>query len=210
MHTQFGRDIPWSEIDMDFMNLNQSAHGGREFGFICSRLRKNRGIVVGHWEDPVVREELGVWTRAALGWNEAQNLKIARFGDNMRQVAVTEGDKVEAQIKFGYEVNGYAMGDLRAYVDKVTEEQIDVVVAEYAELYDIHGDATEANVREQARIEIGLRAFLENGGFKASPPPLKPLWLQAAARPGRTAPDGRRLRFRRRRRLEKPPPWFAS
>jgi len=167
MHTQFGRDIPWSEIDMDFMNLNQSAHGGREFGFICSRLRRNRGIVVGHWEDPEVRDELGVWTRAALGWHEAQNLKVARFGDNMRQVAVTEGDKVEAQIKFGFEVNGYGMGDLKIYVDKVTEEQIDGVVAEYKKLYTIHGNATDANVREQARIEIGLRAFLEEGGFKA-------------------------------------------
>ena len=167
LHTQFGRDIPWSEIDMDFMNLNQSAHGGREFGFICSRLRKNRGIVVGHWEDPEVRDELGVWTRAALGWHEAQNLKVARFGDNMRQVAVTEGDKVEAQIVFGYEVNGYGMGDLKIYVDKVTEEQIDATVAGYAEKYDIHGDALDANVREQARIEVGLRTFLEEGGFKA-------------------------------------------
>ena len=167
LHTQFGRDIPWSEIDMDFMNLNQSAHGGREFGFICSRLRKNRGIVVGHWEDPEVRDELGVWTRAALGWHEAQNLKVARFGDNMRQVAVTEGDKVEAQIKFGYEVNGYGMGDLKIYVDKVTDEQIDATVAGYAEKYDIHGDALDENVREQARIEVGLRTFLEEGGFKA-------------------------------------------
>ncbi len=167
MHTQFGRDIPWSEIDMDFMNLNQSAHGGREFGFICSRLRMNRGVVVGHWEDPDVRDELGVWTRAAIGWHESQNLKVARFGDNMRQVAVTEGDKVEAQIKFGYSVNGYGMGDLKLFVDKVTEEQVDALVAEYAKLYDVHGKATEENVREQARIEIGMRAFLEDGGFKA-------------------------------------------
>ena len=167
LHTQFGRDIPWSEIDMDFMNLNQSAHGCREFGFICSRLRKNRTVIVGHWEDPEVREELGVWARVSRGWNESQNLKVARFGDNMRQVAVTEGDKVEAQIKFGYQVNGYGMGDLKIYVDKVTEEQVDALVAEYAKLYDIHGNVASENIREQARIEIGMRTFLEEGGFKA-------------------------------------------
>jgi L-arabinose isomerase len=167
LHTQFGRDIPWSEIDMDFMNLNQSAHGGREFGFICSRLRKKRTVVVGHWEDPVVRDELAVWTRAALGWHESQNLKIARFGDNMRQVAVTEGDKVEAQIKFGYQVNGYGMGDLKACVDKVTEKQINALVKVYKKEYTIAKGAKEDNIREQARIEIGMRAFLEAGGFKA-------------------------------------------
>lgn len=167
LHTQFGRDIPWSEIDMDFMNLNQSAHGGREFGFICARLRQNRGVVVGHWEDAEVREELSVWTRAALGWHESQKLKVARFGDNMRQVAVTEGDKVEAQIKFGYQVNGYGMGDLKVYVDKVTEEQVDAVVAEYATLYDVESEALAENIREQARIEVGMRTFLEEGGFGA-------------------------------------------
>ena len=167
LHTQFGRDIPWSEIDMDFMNLHQSAHGGREFGFICSRLRKKRGIVVGHWEDPEVREELGVWTRAALGWHEAQNLKVARFGDNMRQVAVTEGDKVEAQIKFGYEVSGFGMGDLKVYVDKVTEEQVDALMEVYKKDYTFAADVQEDKIREQARIEVGMRAFLEEGGFKA-------------------------------------------
>lgn len=167
LHTQFGRDIPWAEIDMDFMNLNQSAHGGREFGFICSRLRKNRGIVVGHWEDEEVREQLGTWTRAALGWHEAQNLKIARFGDNMREVAVTEGDKVEAQIKFGYAVNGYGMGDLVKYVDAVTDAQIDSTITEYKERYEICGNAADANIREQARIEVGMRSFLEKGGFGA-------------------------------------------
>ena len=167
LHTQFGRDIPWSEIDMDFMNLNQSAHGGREFGFICSRLRKNRTVIVGHWEDPAVREELAVWSRVAKGWNESQNLKVARFGDNMRQVAVTEGDKVEAQIQFGYQVNGYGMGDLKASVDKVTDAQIDALVAEYQSLYTVEKNALAENIREQARIEIGMRAFLEEGGFKA-------------------------------------------
>jgi len=167
LHTQFGRDIPWSEIDMDFMNLNQSAHGGREFGFICSRLRKNRTVVVGHWEDAEVREELGVWARAARGWNESQNLKVARFGDNMREVAVTEGDKVEAQIKFGYHVNGYGMGDLKASVDSVTEPQIADVVHGYETAYAIAPDALSENIREQARIEIGMRAFLQEGGFGA-------------------------------------------
>jgi len=167
LHTQFGRDIPWSEIDMDFMNLNQSAHGGREFGFICTRLRKNRTVVVGHWEDPEVREELGVWTRAALGWHESQNLKVARFGDNMREVAVTEGDKVEAQIQFGYSVNGYGMGDLKASVDKVTDAEISAVVNEYKTAYRIPDDALMDNIGEQARIEVGMRAFLEEGGFGA-------------------------------------------
>lgn len=167
LHTQFGRDIPWSEIDMDYMNLNQSAHGGREFGFICTRLRKNRTVVVGHWEDPTVRDELAVWTRAAIGWHEAQDLKIARFGDNMREVAVTEGDKVEAQITFGYSVNGYGMGDLKAYVDRATEEQVDALMDAYRSEYTFGADAQEDKIREQARIEIGMRAFLEEGGFKA-------------------------------------------
>jgi len=167
LHTQFGRDIPWSEIDMDFMNLHQSAHGGREFGFMCSRLRKNRTVVVGHWEDPGVREELGVWARVARAWNESQNLKVARIGDNMREVAVTEGDKVEAQIRFGYAVNGYGIGNLVEQVSQVTDAQIDALVAEYAELYTIPGDADADKIREQARIEIGMRAFLEAGGFGA-------------------------------------------
>jgi L-arabinose isomerase len=167
LHTQFGRDIPWSEIDMDFMNLNQSAHGGREFGFICTRLRKNRTVIVGHWEDPEVREELGVWTRAARAWNESQSLKVARFGDNMREVAVTEGDKVEAQIRFGYSVNGYGMGDLKAYVHKVTDAQISDLVNQYKADYTIPADALMDNIAEQARIEIGMRTFLEEGGFGA-------------------------------------------
>jgi len=167
LHTQFRRDIPWPEIDMNYMNLHQSAHGGREFGFICSRLRKNRTVVVGHWEDPEVCEELGVWARAAIGWHESQHLKVARFGDNMREVAVTEGDKVEAQIRFGYSVNGFGMGDLKAYVDKVTEPQINALMDEYNRLYSISGDAPMENIREQARLETGMRAFLEEGGFGA-------------------------------------------
>ncbi|NQU41630.1 MAG: L-arabinose isomerase [Lentisphaerae bacterium] len=167
LHTQFGRDIPWSEIDMDFMNLNQSAHGGREFGFICTRMRKNRTVVVGHWEDPEVREELGVWARVAKGWNASHHLKVARFGDNMREVAVTEGDKVEAQITFGYAVNGYGMGDLKASVDKVTDSHINALMAQYKTLYTLEASASEEHIREQARIEAGMRAFLEEGGFGA-------------------------------------------
>ena len=167
LHTQFGRDIPWSEIDMDFMNLNQSAHGGREFGDICTRLRKNRTVVVGHWEDPEVREELGVWARTARGWNESQDLKVARFGDNMREVAVTEGDKVEAQIKFGYAVHGYGMGDLKAYVDRGSDAEIDAIVDDYHSRYTIAPEANAERIREQARIEVGMRAFLEEGGFGA-------------------------------------------
>jgi L-arabinose isomerase len=168
LHTQFGRDIPWSGIDMNFMNLNQSAHGDREFGFICTRLRKQRTVITGHWQDPDVRAELGDWTRAAIGWHASQHLKVARFGDNMREVAVTEGDKVEAQIRFGYAVNGYGMGELAAYVNNVTEAQITALVAEYATCYAITGgDAASASIREQARIEIGMRAFLEQGGFGA-------------------------------------------
>lgn len=167
LHTQFGRDIPWSEIDMDFMNLHQSAHGGREFGFICSRLRKQRTVVVGHWEDPEVREELGIWARVACAWNESQHLKVARFGDNMREVAVTEGDKVEAQIRFGYAVNGYGMGDLAESVDAVSDSQLDALVDEYADLYSSPAGEVDTSIREQARIEIGMRTFLEEGRFGA-------------------------------------------
>ena len=123
LHTQFNRDIPWSSIDMDFMNLNQSAHGGREFGFICSRLRMNRKVVVGHWQEAEVHERLGTWLRAAAAWHDMRHMKIARIGDNMRQVAVTEGDKVEAEIRFGFAVNGYGLGDLVAVQDQVTERR---------------------------------------------------------------------------------------
>ncbi len=168
LHTQFNRDIPWDKIDMDFMNLNQSAHGGREFGFICTRLRKNRKVVVGHWQDSEVQDRLGVWMRAAAGWAEMKSLKVCRFGDNMREVAVTEGDKVEAQKKFGMAVNGYGVGDLVAMVNKVTDAQIDKLVQEYKDAYvfNVSNDRMDS-IRESARIEAGMRAFLEQGGFKA-------------------------------------------
>ena len=171
LHTQFNRDIPWDSIDMDFMNLNQSAHGGREFGFIGSRMRLNRKVVVGHWKDPEVLAELSVWVRAALTWEDAQNLKIARIGDNMREVAVTEGNKVSAQMQFGYAVNGYGLGDLVAYVDQVTDAESEHLLQEYDDRYDVQADlkpgaARRSELKEAAKIELGLRAFLEEGGFK--------------------------------------------
>ena len=166
-HPQFNRDIPWSTIDMDFMNLNQSAHGGREFGFIASRMRINRKVVVGYWQDEEVLTELDTWSRAACAWHDAQGAKIARIGDNMREVAVTEGDKVAAQMQFGYSVNGYGLGDVVAYVNSVTDSEIDNLIKEYEESYEIthslmsNGDQ-RGSLREAAKIEIGLGAFLED------------------------------------------------
>ncbi len=172
LHTQFNRDIPWSTIDMDFMNLNQSAHGGREFGFICSRMRINRKVIVGHWQDNEVIDKLKIWLRAACAWNDSKHMKIARFGDNMREVAVTEGNKVSAQMQFGYSVNGFGVGDLVQYVNQVKETEIDKLIDEYRHQYKIKpGILTNAEnlkkVKEAAKIEIGMKAFLENGDFKA-------------------------------------------
>jgi L-arabinose isomerase len=172
LHTQFNRDIPWDSIDMDFMNLNQSAHGDREYGFIGARMGIARKVVVGHWEDSDVRERLGRWMRTAVAFTESRNLKVARFGDNMREVAVTEGDKVEAQIKFGWSVNGYGIGDLVQYIKDVPEQKVKELFDEYAELYDIvpegfHEGPVRESIREQARIELGLRAFLEERNFTA-------------------------------------------
>lgn len=172
LHTQFNRDIPWDTIDMDFMNLNQSAHGDREYGFIGARLRIARKVVVGHWQDPEVLKSIGVWMRAAAAFTEGRNLKVARFGDNMRDVAVTEGDKVEAQIKFGWSISGYGVGDLVDRINKVSDAQIDKLMEEYTRLYNFSPEAlvegSERNsIREQARIEIGMRTFLEEGNFTA-------------------------------------------
>jgi L-arabinose isomerase len=172
LHTQYNKELPWSEIDMDFMNLNQSAHGDREFGFIASRMRLNRKVVVGYWKDEQVLEELATWMRAASAWHDAQGSKVARFGDNMREVAVTEGDKVEAQIQLGYSVNGYGVGELVKYVNGVTEAEIDKLLAEYDASYVVaeplrKGGAQRQSLRESAKIELGMRAFLEDGGFKA-------------------------------------------
>lgn len=171
LHTQFNRDIPWKEIDMDFMNLNQSAHGDREFGFIMSRMRLDRKVVVGHWQDTKVHERLSVWMRAACGWHDWQGAKFCRFGDNMRQVAVTEGDKVEAEIKFGYSVNGYGIGDLVKVIQEVTDDEVLKLTAEYEAQYTLapalrKGGERYTALRDSAKIEIGLRNFLKQGNFK--------------------------------------------
>jgi L-arabinose isomerase len=172
LHTQYNRDIPWASIDMDFMNLNQSAHGDREFGFIGARLRKERKIVVGHWREKDVQEELGEWARVACGWDEWQGLRVARFGDNMREVAVTEGDKVEAQIKFGYAVHGFGIGDLVDRFGSLTDAEVDTLLKAYDAEYTVApelraGGARRADLRESARIELAMRHFLEEGRFKA-------------------------------------------
>jgi L-arabinose isomerase len=172
LHTQFNRDLPWSEIDMDFMNLNQSAHGDREFGFITSRMRLKRKVIVGFWQDDDVLSSLAIWMRAASAWHDAQGARIARFGDNMREVAVTEGDKVEAQIQLGYSVNGYGVGNLVKFVNSVTEDEINRLAAEYDDSYTVAESLRPAGSQRQslldaARIELGLRAFLEEGHFKA-------------------------------------------
>ena len=172
LHTQFNRELPWSEIDMDFMNLNQSAHGDRELGFMQTRMGMRRKTVVGHWSDPSVVRRLAAWTRAACGWHELQRLSVARFGDNMRQVAVTEGDKVEAQLRLGVAVNGYGSTELAQAVAETADSDVDALVQEYDEQYDLvpalraGGERRDA-LRDAARIEAGLRSFLDAGGFKA-------------------------------------------
>jgi L-arabinose isomerase len=171
LHTQFNRDIPWTEIDMDFMNLNQSAHGDREFGFIMSRMRLNRKIVAGHWQDKVVISKIETWIRAAMGWHDWQGAKFVRFGDNMRYVAVTEGDKVESEIKFGYSVNTHGVGDLVKMINDVKETAITKLCDEYAIQYKLavslkKGNSQHQSLREAAKIEIGLIKFLEQGNYK--------------------------------------------
>ncbi|MCB0532297.1 MAG: L-arabinose isomerase [Lewinellaceae bacterium] len=172
LHTQFNRDIPWATIDMDYMNLHQSAHGDREFGFINARMRLNRKVVVGHWKEESLQQQLDVWARAALGWYEMQRTKVARFGDNMREVAVTEGDKVAAQIQFGMSVNGYGLGDLVQYVNAISEGAINALTAEYEATYQLmdslkKGGAKCQSLLDAARIELGMRAFLQEGRFTA-------------------------------------------
>ena len=171
LHSQYNRDIPWSTIDMDFMNLNQAAHGDREHGFIWSRLRKNRKVVVGFWQENAVQQKLGAWARAAAAWADWQGARFCRFGDNMREVAVTEGDKVAAQMKFGFAVNGYGVGDLVRLVNAVSDKEVDALCKTYEATYEIAKDLRKGgrrhkSVREAARIELGLRAFLADGGFK--------------------------------------------
>jgi L-arabinose isomerase len=171
LHTQHNRDIPWDSIDMDFMNLNQSAHGDREHGFIMSRMRLNRKVVVGHWREKAVQQQLGAWSRAAAAWHDWQDAKFCRFGDNMREVAVTEGDKVAAQMQFGFSVNGYGIGDLVDCVTAVADQEIDGLIGEYESSYAVAPDLRRngkmrASLRESARIEMGLRTFLSRGGCK--------------------------------------------
>jgi L-arabinose isomerase len=171
LHTQFNRDIPFSSIDMDFMNLNQSAHGDREFGFILSRMRLERKVIVGHWQNPSVLERLNAWTRAAAAFFDWQGARFARFGDNMRQVAVTEGDKVEAELQFGYSVNGYGVGDLVSYINGVSEKEIENLVSEYGENYNLQKELLPKGrknnaLKDAAKIEIGLKKFLKQGNFK--------------------------------------------
>jgi L-arabinose isomerase len=171
LHTQHNRDIPWGTIDMDFMNLNQAAHGDREHGFIQSRLRMNRKVVVGFWQEPSVQAQIGAWSRAAAAWHDWQGARFCRFGDNMREVAVTEGDKVAAQMQFGYSVNGYGVGDLVKQVSAVPDPAVDRLVQEYEARYTVarelrKGGKMRPSLREAARIELGLRAFLTQGGFK--------------------------------------------
>jgi len=171
LHTQYNQDIPWSAIDMDFMNLNQAAHGDREYGFIMTRMRLNRKVVVGYWKDTAVQEKLGAWTRAAAAWHDWQGARYARFGDNMREVAVTEGDKVAAQLQLGYAVHGYGVGDLVKVVQQVSDKEIKALLQEYEESYTVTSPLRQRgpqrdSLREAARIELGLRAFLKAGNFK--------------------------------------------
>jgi L-arabinose isomerase len=172
LHTQFNKEIPWAEIDMDFMNLNQSAHGDREFGHIVSRMRKPRKVVVGHYEDDRVLSKVATWMRVAAAWHDAQDMKIIRFGDNMNNVAVTDGDKVEAELKFGYHVDYYPIGDLAAEQDLVTEEEVNQLVEVYENTYSVDpaakkGGKLHSQVREAAREEIAIRRFLQKKGAKA-------------------------------------------
>ncbi|TFV85220.1 L-arabinose isomerase [Microbacterium sp. dk485] len=172
LHTQANVELPWSEIDFDFMNLNQAAHGDREFGYIQTRLGVARKTVVGHVSNPAVRQQIEDWQRAAAGWAAARSLKLARFGDNMRYVAVTEGDKTEAELRFGVQVNTWGVNDLADAVAAASEAEIDALVAEYEELYDVApelraGGERHSSLRDAAAIELGLRAFLEEGGFGA-------------------------------------------
>ena len=171
LHTQFNRDLPWNTIDMDFMNLNQAAHGDREAGFMHTRLRLSRKVVVGHWSDPEVQDRIAAWMRATHAWSDWQGAKIVRFGDNMREVAVTEGDKVSAEIKFGFSTNGYGIGDLVARVDAVSDQAITTLCAEYEELYEVtaalrKNGARHDGLRYSARLELGMAAFLEETGAK--------------------------------------------
>ncbi|WP_433385721.1 L-arabinose isomerase [Micromonospora sp. KLBMP9576] len=172
LHTQANVLLPWDEIDMDFMNLNQAAHGDREFGYVQTRLGVARKTVAGHVRDPRVISRVGAWSRAALGWSAMRSLRLARFGDNMRDVAVTEGDKVEAELRYGVSVNTYGVNDLVQVVDAIADAQVDDLVKEYDDTYRVVGElraggARHDSLRYAARLELGMRAFLDEGGFRA-------------------------------------------
>jgi L-arabinose isomerase len=172
LHTQANVELPWADIDMDFMNLNQAAHGDREFGYIQTRLGVARKTVTGHVSDPSVAERIGVWARAATAATALRTMRLSRFGDNMRDVAVTEGDKVEAELRFGVSVNTYGVNDLVAAVDAAPDADVDALVAEYEERYEVvpelrRGGERHESLRYGARIELGLRSFLDGGGFTA-------------------------------------------
>ncbi len=171
LHTQFNRDIPWGEIDMDFMNLNQSAHGDREFGFMMSRMRLDRKVVTGHWQDPATIDRINAWSRAAAGWHDWQGARFVRFGDNMRYVAVTDGDKVEAEMRFGYSVNTHGIGDLVDTIKQIADSSVDQLVKEYADKYKLaaglkKGEVLHESLKDAARIELGLKTFLIEGRYK--------------------------------------------
>ncbi len=172
LHTQANQTLPWASLDMDFMNLNQSAHGDREFGFIQTRLGLGSTIVVGHVGNPATRQRVADWARVASAWSEMRSMDLARFGDNMRGVAVTEGDKVEAEVHFGTSVNTYSVNDLVALVDQVPDREIDELIAQYLDSYDVAPELRPAGERHDslrygARVEAGLRTFLSEGGFTA-------------------------------------------
>ncbi|HAB24159.1 MAG TPA: L-arabinose isomerase, partial [Pantoea sp.] len=171
-HTQFNAEIPWDSMDMDFMNLNQTAHGGREFGFIGARMGLQHSVITGHWQDAASQQRIGNWMRAAFAKQSSQQLKVARFGDNMREVAVTEGDKVAAQIQFGYAVNGWGVGDLVEVINQVSDGEVNALIDEYESLYRFSdvaasGGEKRQNVLDAARIEIGIKRFLDSEGCKA-------------------------------------------
>jgi L-arabinose isomerase len=172
LHTQFNRDLPWGTIDMDFMNLNQAAHGDREAGFLHTRLRLGRKVVVGHWSDDAVQQRVGAWMRAVRAWHDWQGARVVRFGDNMRQVAVTEGDKVAAEIKLGFSTNTHGVGDLVERVKAVSDQDISALCAEYEKLYAVspvlrRGGKRHEELRYSARLELGMAAFLEELGAVA-------------------------------------------
>ncbi|MDP9174438.1 MAG: L-arabinose isomerase [Planctomycetota bacterium] len=171
LHTQFNRDLPWAQIDMDFMNLNQSAHGDREAGYMHTRLRLRRKVVVGHWSDTDTQDRIGAWMRVTRAWHDLQGGQFARFGDNMRYVGVTDGDKVAAEMRFGFAVNGYGVGDLVEHVSAASDSTVNKLCAEYEDQYTVSpelrkGGARHESLRDGARIEAGLRSFLEAGKFK--------------------------------------------